>query len=190
MMGIIIVILFVLQAVNLFFLFSNKKIFIKEKVKGIVLKELPKDAKFKDAQSDYQIVYDILESIKLEDWKIKIEEDSNYRDRKWELHSNSNDGSIKIMCRIRMYQNSDDSTEVRLSNFIIRTDTDSLSFTKEDSISNDIIIFFWDYIIKEKESYREEVIKSYQSSIDNISSKLKTLKRSKRLESILQNESN
>ena len=117
-MGIIIVILFVLQAVNLFFLFSNKKIFIKEKVKGIVLKELPKDAKFKDAQSDYQIVYDILESIKLEDWKIKIEED--YRDRKWELHSNSND----------------------------------------------------------------------QSSIDNISSKLKTLKRSKRLESILQNESN
>ena len=91
------------------------------------------------------------------------------------------------MCRLRMYSGDE---EVRLSNLIIRTKTDAIALGKEDSIANDIIIFFWKYVVEDKNNYNKEVYKSYEQSVDNISSKLKNLNRSKRLSSILGDESN
>jgi hypothetical protein len=187
MIEFILVFLLISQAITFYFLITNKKIFVKVKPKGIILEEYPKDIKFKDVHPDYQIVYDIFESIKLENWNSEIEQDfSSSRSRTWQLNFNSHDFEISVMCRLRMYSDE----EVRLSNLIIRTKTDSIALGKEDSIANDIIIFFWKYIVEDKNNYNKEVYKSYEQSVDNISSKLKTLNRSKKLKSILEDESN
>ena len=178
--------LLISQAITFYFLITNKKIFIKVKPKGVILEEYPKDIKFKNVHPDYQVVYDVFESIKLENWKLEIEQDYSISGaRSWELNLNSHDFEVNVMCRLRMYSDE----EVRLSSLIIRTKTDSISLGREDSIANDIIIFFWKYIVEDKNNYNKEVYKSYEQSIDNISSKLKTLKRSRKLKSIL-DESN
>lgn len=179
--------LFISQVVTFYFLITNKKIFVKVKPKGIILEEYPSDIKFKDVHPDYQIVYDIFESIKLENWHSEIEQDYSISgSRTWELHFNSHDFEVTVMCRLRMYSDQ----EVILSNLIIRTKTDAIALGKEDSIANDIIIFFWKYVVEDKNNYNKEVYKSYEQSVDNISSKLKNLNRSKRLSSILGDESN
>lgn len=178
--------LLISQAITFYFLITKKKIFIKVKPKGFILEEYPKDIKFKNVHPDYQVVYDVFESIKLENWKLEIEQDYSISGaRSWELNLNSHDFEVTVMCRLRMYSDE----EVRLSSLIIRTKTDSISLGREDSIANDIIIFFWKYIVEDKNNYNKEVYKSYEQSIDNISSKLKTLKRSRKLKSIL-DESN
>lgn len=182
-----IVLLFLLSQVIIFyFLINNKKIFVKVKPKGIILQEYPNDIKFKDAHPDYQIVYDVFESIKLENWQSEIEQYYSLGYRTWELNFNSHDFEVYVMCKLRMYSDE----EVRLSNLTIKTKTDAITLGKDDSIVDDIILFFWEYIIEDKNKYNKEVYESYKQSVNNISSKLKSLKRSKRLKSILENESN
>lgn len=191
MLEFIVLFLVLSQVISFYFLITNKKIFVKVKPKGIILEEYPNDIKFKDAHPDYQIVYDVFESIKLENWQPEIEQHySGLGYRTWKLKFNSHDFEVFVMCRLRMYSNFSDDEEVRLSNLNIRTKTDSIVLGKDDSIVDDIILFFWEYIIEDKNKYNKEVYESYKQSVNNISSKLKTLKRSKRLKSILENESN
>ena len=61
-----------------------------------------------------------------------------------------------------------------------------ISVDNESKISNDVIIFLWDYIIEYHQNENEETRKHYQSTIDDISSKLKTLRRSEKLNNILE----
>ena len=62
----------------------------------------------------------------------------------------------------------------------------TISIDNDSKISNDVIIFLWDYIIEYHQNENEETRNYYQSIIDDISSKLKTLRRSERLNNILE----
>jgi hypothetical protein len=85
-----------------------------------------------------------------------------------------------------------DSGEMYLSAFSILngergyTHSGSISIDDKSKIANDIIIFLWDYIIEYHQNENEETRIYYQSTIDDISSKLKTLRRSEKLNNILE----
>jgi hypothetical protein len=61
----------------------------------------------------------------------------------------------------------------------------TISIDNESKISNDVIVFLWDYIIEYHQNENEETKNYYQATIDDISSKLKTLRRSEKLNNIL-----
>lgn len=155
-----------------------------EKYKGVTtLAKIPKRVYYKDVEPDWKTFYDFMENIKLEGWKAEVEEDKLRIDRDscWVVNLSSHDGDSSMSVRIRDYGDG-----IFLSSCNIRAGGAGLVASKEDSISDDIIIFIWDYIIKHYENINNDSINSYKDSINRINAQLKTLNRSKRLNNILE----
>jgi len=154
-----------------------------ERYKGVTtLAKIPERVYYKDVEPDWKTFYDFMENIKLEGWKADVTEDSLRvgSDCCWVVNIISHDQKSSMTCRLRDYGDG-----VFLSNCNIRAGGTSLSVIREDKIATDIILFFWDYIIKHYEDENQESRNSYKSSIDKINAELKTLNRSKRLNNIL-----
>jgi len=94
---------------------------------------------------------------------------------------NEFNSNVSKPCRMG-YDN--EETDIFLS-FYINTDGCSIRIDTESPIKNDIIIFLWDYILEYHENKRAESKVYYESGIEKISSNLKTLNRSRKLEEIL-----
>lgn len=151
-----------------------------ERYKGVTtLVKIPERVFYKDVEPDWKIFYDFMENIKLEGWKAEVTEVSS--DSCWVVNIISHDQKSSMTCRLRDYGDG-----VFLSSCYIRAGDTSLSASREDKIASDIILFFWDYIIKHYENENQETRNSYKSSIDRINAELKTLNRSKRLNHILE----
>ena len=89
---------------------------------------------------------------------------------------------IRIRARIR----ANDGLIPYLSIFTIQNvGNGSISVDRDSKIKNDIVTFLWDYIIEYYENENESKRLYIQSTIDNISSKLKSLRRSEKLNEIL-----
>jgi len=178
-----IILLTISQSVCFFFLFKKKRV-IKDNT--LTLKPIPKQIGFEDVQPDYKLVYDILETIKLEDWNYKI--DKGIGEDVYDINIYSSYG-MSISSRIRIYNDGP-----CLSWFSIvkestpTTGEKTLTFNNSDSVNNDVIIFIWDYIIKYHESLNEGDFNKYSDTIDVISNELKTLNRNERLDKILNYE--
>lgn len=153
------------------------------KVGKLSLRNIPKEIKYEDVESNFKTTYDVLETIRLEDWKVDITQ--SYDD--YNLIFNSNCSNIEVMCRIRTSTLREN--EIHFSYFRILDKKEksqiSVSYDSADFIKNDIITFMWEYILEyhdnknlERKSYSENAIKS-------ISSKLKTIRRSEKLDKIL-----
>ena len=155
-----------------------------EKYKGVTtLAKIPERVYYKDVEPDWKTFYDFMENIKLERWKADVTEDSMRvsSDACYVVNLISHDQSSSMSVRLRDYGDG-----IFLSSCNIRAGGTSLVASKEDSISDDIIIFIWDYIIEHYENINKESIDSYRSSINRINAQLKTLNRSKRLNNILE----
>jgi len=187
-MLILIIILFILQAYSLARIISMHNIKVEsekviERYKGVTaLKKIPEKVSYRDVEPDWKTFYNFMENIKLEDWKAEVEEDRLRIDRDscWVINIISHDQKSSMSGRLRDYGDG-----IFLSNCNIRAGGTSLSIGREDKIASDVILFFWDYVIKHYESQNQEIRSSYQSSIDKINAELKTLNRSNRLNNIL-----
>lgn len=188
-MLILIIILFALQAYNLYRIISFSKIKDKseaiiEKYKGVTtLAKIPKRVNYKDVEPDWQTFYNFMENIKLEGWRAEVTEDQLRIDRDscWVVNLTSHDGKSVMSARLRDYGDG-----IFLSNCNIRAGGTGLSVSREDEIASDIILFLWDYIIQHYENVNNESTQSYKLSIIRINAELKTLNRSKRLNNILE----
>lgn len=183
-MIILISILTISQIVSFYLIFSRLKPKI-IKPEGHVLKPIPKITTYKDVDPEFTLVYEVLETIKLENWNVII----YYDNHRYTLEFNSKDGSSRVKARIYQDDDIDENNEVQLWSFTISNNGKSVSIGTGESISisieNDILIFLWDYVIAWYEELRNNEIKVYKSSIESIRDSLKTLKRSKKLDSIL-----
>lgn len=184
-MIILISILIISQFFSFYLIFSRLKPKV-IKPEGPVLKPIPKITTYKDVDPEFTLVYEVLETIKLENWDVIIDYDT----KRYTLEFNSKDGSSRVKARI--YQNDykfdiNENNEVQLWSFTISNNGKSVSIgvRKNISIENDILIFLWDYVIAWYEEVRNNEIRVYKSSIESIRDSLKTLKRSKKLDSIL-----
>jgi hypothetical protein len=181
-----IILLAVSQIVSFFLIFNKIKPFIKPKTEGIVLKLIPDKPTYESLDPSHKLVYDVMESTKLENWKVEITPDISYSSESWEVNFESQTG-IRIRSRIR----SRDKSLYLISFTVINgdrgfTNSGSISIHDDSKIKDDVVSFIWSYIIEYHENENEETRLYYQSIIDNISSKLKTLRRSEKLNNILE----
>ena len=176
-----IILLTISQIVSFYLIFNKIKPIFKPKVEGIVLKVIPDKPTYESLDPKNKLVYDVMESAKLENWNVEVEADISHHSKTWTVKFESPTGII-IRSRVR------DSSEIYLANFTIINSVvgGRISVDDESKISNDVIIFLWDYIIEYHQNENEETRKHYQSTIDDISSKLKTLRRSEKLNNILE----
>lgn len=189
MLYFILFILFALQAYTLSRIISFHKIrdkseeVIKRYDGVITLEKIPNKISYSDVEPDWKTFYDFMENIKLEGWKAEVTEDRLRIDRDscWVVNIISHDQTSSMTARLRDYGDG-----VFLSNCNIRAGGTSLSISRGDKISSDIILFMWDYIIEHYENMNNDSINSYKNSINRINAQLKTLNRSKRLNNILE----
>ena len=179
MLEFLVSVVFIIQIFLIYLLVKGKFIIFKEKEKGIYLKELPQSASYKDVEPDYKVVYDVMESIVLEDWDFLI--DSSYD--KFDIEIYSKDKSISIRSIIRISNYGDD--RVRMSLFSLRCVNGSITVNSDDIIYNDVLLFLWNFIIDYKLKENEKIHSYYESTIESVNSNLKTLGRSRRLKEIL-----
>lgn len=190
-MAFFIILLAISQIVSFYLIFNKIKPIVKPKNEGIILKVIPDKPTYESLDPENKLVYDIMESAKLETWKVEVEAEISYHSKNWTLNFESPTG-IRIRSRVR----DRDSGGIYLSGFTIlvgdrgftqtHTHSGSISIDNESKIANDVIIFLWDYIIEYHQNENEESRIYYQSTIDDISSKLKTLRRSEKLNNILE----
>mgnify|MGYP001024469388 FL=1 len=177
----IITLLIISQIANFYLLFKRIKPKI-IKTDGVVLKPIAKELKYTDLDPDFNTVYDVLKSIKIEGWELDFEDKFSINNNSYTLNFKSHNNNIRVRSRISVYNRED--RDIFLS-FYINTDGCSIRIDTESPIKNDIIIFLWDYILEYHENKRAESKVYYESGIEKISYNLKTLNRSRKLEEIL-----
>lgn len=181
----IITLLVISQIVSFFLIFKRLKPKV-IKPKEIVLKPIPKEVEYEDVDPNNDLIYEVLETIKLEDWNLEKDFDV-LGSGSWKFTFTSKDGRILVRARITQY-----TKEMRLSMFhvsgskgLVSIKSDPLIFPKKSKITNDIILFLWDYLIEHYDDKNKLDKQRIETSIESIRDSLKTLKRSKRLNDIL-----
>jgi hypothetical protein len=180
-----IILLAISQIIGFYLILNKIKPIIKPKSEGIILKVIPDKPTYESLDPENKLVYDVMESVKLEDWKVEVDSDISHHLKTWTLNFESTTG-VRIRSRLRY-----DSLGICLSSFTVLNGGGgfnhhgSISIDNESKIASDVIIFLWDYVVEYHLNENEKVRKYYQSTIDNIASKLKTLRRSEKLNNIL-----
>jgi len=181
----IIALLSISQIVSFYLIFNKIKPFIKpKKVEGVLLKPIPDNITYEDVDKNQTLVRDVIESIKLEEWKVEVKPDFGLG-RSYDVNFTSHDGNVKFINKIGLgFGGLEKDPYLRQCH--IRSTDGSIVIDREKSpMTNDILIFLWDYIIKYHENENSDRTNSYLQSIKSIGSKLKTLNRSRKLDEIL-----
>lgn len=156
---------------------------------SIILKPLPEKVDSDLVEGAEEMLAEVLESVKLEGWEVDIKDNCVYSGEAYDISIKSHNGDIIIdsVIRYRSYLIHDDF-EVRLIRFKISTydisGTKSYSFT-DSKYKNDIIVFLWDFILEKHLDDNRIEIENYKSIINTIRKKLTGLRRSERLNQLL-----
>lgn len=158
--------------------------------KGLYLKEPIGNAKYIDVDPTHQVLKDVLQSIKIEEWIIDIKIGSFSR---YEIEIINPQLTLKVTSRIRYDRSSSRNTkdEIYLSSFNIITLNGSsrstlISYDDENELPKYLILnHLWDYILKYHQDIHDNDIKHYMNVKQLISKELKTLNRDRILNNIL-----
>ena len=187
----------ILIAVVIYFVYKNytltKKKVIEEVDKDWLRLPIPKyeTPKWEDFDPDHTLLKDVLESIKLEDWTSKIEQERNYgiserRSYTIELYNPTN--TLRIRSRLYVYDN-----KANLASFtVIKTvagtafTSGSASYNCDNTETSTLILSqLWGFILEHHEKIYSETIIGYEKVRESIDTELKTLKRDKALKTLL-----
>jgi hypothetical protein len=187
----------ILFAVVIYFAYKNytltKKKVIEEIDKDFLRLPIPKyeTPRWEDFDPEHSLLKDLLESIKLEDWEVTIDNERNYslgtrRTYMIELYNPSK--TLKIRSRLYAYEG-----KANLASFnVIRTvgntvfTSGSVSYNCDNIETSTMILSqLWGYILKHHENIYTETIAGYKEVRESIDTELKTVKRDKALKSLL-----
>lgn len=147
---------------------------------SIILKQLPKSITYLDVDPNTKLLDDVFESIKLENWDINIIVQSDIT-QCWDFKFTSSYGVV-FKSRLRLY-----SSDVKpyLGRCSIIDENSTIRISDDDKVLNNKIIgFLWEYLVKYYEDINTEESRKMQIKINNISTKLITLNRDRRLNQI------
>lgn len=155
----------------------------KFKSAGIILPELKKKPGFSEVDENHQILKDIFESAKIENWEIKIERGSNLSGGEYTIEFGNHAGDLSFRTTLRWYSDK----VAKLGYTRIRVDNKNIKYDIEDGDESYHIIvnFIWEQIKQKSENEYDENISYYKNIIENIKPKLKTLNRDRILKKIL-----
>lgn len=185
-LGIVLVLLVVSQ-IHLYSIIKSQK---EPKIEkgSIILKPLPDKVDSDLVEGVEEMLSEVIESVKLEGWQVDIKESSFFRGEAYDIIIKShNDVVIDSVVRYKSRYSSTDF-DIRLLRFKISTNDisgiKSYSFT-DSKYKNDIIVFLWDFILEKHLEDNRIEIKNYKSIINTIRKKLTGLRRSERLNQLL-----
>lgn len=172
------------QIVSLYLIFNKIKPVVKQP--GILLKPIPSGVKYEDVDKNYQLVRDVIESCKLEDWSVLVEPEMLVAasSSRYDVKLTSPSKDVVIRSRVR-FGGGVIKRQPYLPTFIISSKNTSISIGGDSAIENELIEFLWGYIIKYHEDENTVSTIAYNNSIKEISSNLKTLSRNRKLNLIL-----
>ena len=192
-MKIILTLLLAIIGFLLYKIYSLKKEkIVKEIDKSCIRLEIPKEIpNFEDHDKDDVLLKDVIESVKLEEWKVEIEEDRSFlSSNSYKITLNNPQKTLRISSRIRYdYQNQKTYT----SSFI-KLQTIPGSVPHNGSVSYDlkkettkflVTNFLWSYVLNYKQGLVDERISYYDDIKKSIESELITLKRDKSINKLL-----
>jgi hypothetical protein len=181
----------ILFAVVIYFAYKNytltKKKVIEEIDKEFLRLPIPRyeTPKWEEFDPKHTLLKDVLESIKLEDWTTKIDQERSYLsgDRKTyviQLYNPSN--TLIVRSRLYAYEG-----KANLSSFVVvKGTTGSVSYNCDNTETSTLILSqLWGYILKHHEDIYSETMMGYKEINAAIDDELKTLKRDKALKSLL-----
>ena len=162
------------------------KINTKKPVGDIVLKKLKEIPTIYDVDPTHQLLKDLIETSKLENWKAEITEELGMS---WKFKIENPSKTVIINSVLRIYDNNPKVgyfNVVRIDNFthgIGYSDTESKSLQCKYLI----IEYLWDLVLKKNEQDCKETTRSYLESKEAIETELKSLRRNRKLEKLFQN---
>ena len=180
-----------LFAVVIYFAYKNytltKKKVIEEIDKEFLRLPIPRyeTPKWEEFDPKHTLLKDVLESIKLEDWTTKIDQERSYLsgDRKTyviQLYNPSN--TLIVRSRLYVYDE-----KVNLGLFVVaKGTTGSVSYNCDNTETSTLILSqLWGYILKHYEDIYSERMISYKEVKVTIDKELKTIKRDQVLKNLL-----
>lgn len=172
------ILLFILQFISFYLIITKiRPVVVKEE--GIVLKALPKVTGVKDVGFLNEFISDILESVSLEGWDIVIVPSNYPYITAFNINIKSKYG-LSINCLISVV-----NKMPYLRDFKILGDGEKISLSGgDDYITNKIILYMWDLIIKDQEYKNVLLYKEYESSMKVIQGRLKVISRDKRFKDL------
>lgn len=179
--------LLVVSQIHLYFIIKSKK---EPKIEkgSIILKPLPEKVDSDLVEGAEEMLSEVLESVKLEGWEVDIKDNGVYSGEAYDISIKSHNDDIIIDSVIRYRSYLHDDFEARLIRFRILTDDINgiklYSFT-DSKYKNDIIVFLWDFILEKHLDDNRIEIENYKSIINTIRKKLTGLRRSERLNQLL-----
>ena len=165
--------------------FKDKIEPVKVEKGDIVLKKLKDMPNISDVDPNHQLLKDVIETAKYEDWKAEIKEDFGFG-RSWSISIENPTNTVKISTVLRLYP--DD--EPRIGYFNVMNACHGVGYgklTKDDKITNYLIIeYLWSLIVKKNEADCQVVTESYLKSKLSIEKELKSLRRSEQLKKLFE----
>lgn len=192
-MKIILTLLLAIIGFLLYKIYSLKKEkIVKEIDKSCVRLEIPKEIpNFEDHDKDDVLLKDVIESVKLEEWQVEIEEDRGMlHSNSYKITLNNPQKTLRISSRIR-YDYRSQLTYVS-SFMILKTIPGSVSHNglvsydlKKETTKFLVTNFLWSYVLNYKQGLVDERISYYDDIKKSIESELITLKRDKSINKLL-----
>jgi len=155
---------------------------------SIILKPLPDKVDSDLVEGAEEMLSEVIESVKLEGWKVDIKESSLFRGEAYDIIIKSPNDVVVIDSVFRYKSRYTTDFGIRLLRFKISTNdiSDVKSYSFSDSkYGNDIIVFLWDFILEKHLEDNRIEIENYKSTINEIRKKLTGLRRSERLNQLL-----
>ena len=170
----------------------TKEKIVKEIDKSCIRLEIPKEIpNFEDHDKDDVLLKDVIESVKLEEWQVEIEEDRGMlHSNSYKITLNNPQKTLRISSRIR-YDYRSQLTYVS-SFMILKTipgsvlHNGSVSYDlKKETTKFLVTNFLWSYVLNYKQSLVDKRISYYDDIKKSIESELITLKRDKSINKLL-----
>jgi len=142
----------------------------------IVLKKLKEKPDISDIDPNHQLLKDVIETAKYENWKADIEEERH----SWRFKITNPSKTLTISCILRRYDD-----KIRLGYFNV-SGPGSISYVdvaKEDP-KYLIVEYLWSLIVDKNEKDCQEITQNYLTAKSLIEKELKSLRRNKQLDNL------
>ena len=169
---------------------KKNKIVKEIKEEGIILPNPVRVPNFNQIDPNYQMLKDVIESIKLEKWEI-IKFEREHMDNLYDIELLNGPGSLKVKCRLRIRDYGDRKLYISWFHIFKMVNQNQhshvVSYDDNESVPRFLILnLMWDYVLDYHQKIHDEHIKHYLDCKKEIEKELKTLNRDKNLSQILE----
>lgn len=170
---------------------KREKIVDKIKEEGVILPNPVSVPGFNQIDPNYQMLKDVVESIKLEKWDI-IKFERDHMDNLYDIELLNGPGSLKVKCRLRVRDYGDRNLYISWFHIFKMVNKNQhshvVTFNDCESVPRFLILnLMWDYVLDHHQKIYDEHIHHYLDCKEEISKELKTLNRDKQLVKLLEN---